>query len=221
MGGFKKRSNNTAFEQNLFSLIISHISQCCEKMREDCKTTGNSLYNHEDKISNRLVERYLDVNSLGLRFVLQKPEHYDAETDTHKGRTDITVVSSDWLKNHDAYYIIECKRIDGKLRLNREYVSEGISRFVMSPLPKYHSYYGRNIILGYVVQAINIGDNTRRIDSIQREILIDVAIGEMSLVYDNGNGFYRYRCLYQTSGNLNLELAHLFYDFSDAICANK
>lgn len=141
MGGFRKESNNTDFGQNLFRLIITHISQCCEKMKNDCRGTGNYLYNHEDKISNQLVERYLNASFLGLRFILQKPEHYDSESGTYKGRPDITVVSFDWFMNPDAYYLIECKRINGEKDLNRKYVSDGISRFIISPSPKYSSYY--------------------------------------------------------------------------------
>ena len=218
MGGFKKDSNNAVFEQGLFSLIVSHISKCCETMRNDCKGTGEFLYNHENKISNRLVERYLDMNFLGLRFILEKPEHYDDTTDTHEGRTDITVVSSDWLKNRDAYYIVECKRLDGKKSLNRKYVVDGISRFVISPSPKYSSHYGKNIMLGYIVQAINISENASEIDDFQRELLIGVTISEMKSVCDDGKGFSCYQCLYQADGDLNVELAHLFYDFSDVIC---
>ncbi|MCL2695084.1 MAG: hypothetical protein FWE69_02025 [Clostridiales bacterium] len=223
MGGFKKESNNTVFEQNFFSSIVLHISQCCLKMRDDCRTAGESLYNHEDKISRRLVERYLNRDIMGLRFILQNPEHYNTDTDTHKGRTDIKVVSLEWLfMNSDAYYIIECKRLDGKPRLNKEYVCEGISRFVIMPSPKYSSYYGRNIMLGYiVVQSVNIDENTKNIDNLQRNLLADVTIGKMQLVDDDRKGFSRYQCSYQSNDNHNIELTHLFCDFSDVVCADK
>ena len=218
MSGFKNESNNIVFEQNLFSLIILHISRCCEKMRDDCKATGENLCNHEDKISNRLVERYLNADIKGLRFILQKPEHFDTCTDTYKGRTDITVVSSDWLyTNSEAYYIIESKRLDGKSSMNKKYISEGISRFVMPLLPKYSSYYGKNIMLGYIVQAINVSENTQEIDKLQRKLLTDVTIGEMKCVNNDNKGFMQYKCLYQAGNQLEIELAHLFYDFSDVM----
>ena len=217
MGGFKKELNNVVFEQNLFSLIIWHISQCCKKMREDCKTTGENLYHHEDKISNRLVERHLDMNYLGLRFERETLEHYDPESDTYKGRSDITIKSSDWLKNREAYYIIEAKRLDGGTSLNKAYISEGISRFVILPSSKYPSYYGKSIMLGYIVQTIDIRVNTEKIDKLQHELLFDVAIGEMMLVCVDGKSFSRYQCVYQADGNLNVELTHLFYDLSSVI----
>jgi len=185
-------------------------------MRNDCWETGEYLCNHESKITNRLVERYLDMNFFGLRFILEKPEHYDAATDTHEGRADITVVSSDWFKNRDAYHIIESKRLDGKNDLNKKYISNGISRFVTSPSPKYSAYYGKNIMLGYIVQSINISQNTEKIDELQRKLLTGVTIGEMELICDD-EGFSHYQCLYQNGSNLYVELTHLFYDFSEVM----
>jgi hypothetical protein len=221
MSGFKNKSNNIAFEQGLFGLIILHISKCCREMKKDCHSSGDYLYNHEDKISNRLVERYLDTNSLGIRFILQKLEHYDAETNTYRGRTDIQVVSSEWLfSNRKAYYIIECKRIDGGNSLNRAYVSEGVARFLISPNPKYSSYYGRNIMFGYVVQTVNVAENTAKIDCIQREILTGVTIGEMELICDDRESFSHHKCTYQGFDAPKIELAHLFYDFSDVVSYN-
>jgi hypothetical protein len=219
MGGFKKESNNTVFEHGLFNLIVLHISKCCETMHNDCKKTSNPLPNHEDKISNRLVARYLNVGIKGIKFTRENPEGFDAKTDTFKGRTDIRVVSSNWLSGNDnAYYTVEAKRIDGGTKLNNEYVCEGISRFLVPFPPKYPSYYGKNIMLGYVVQAINISENAGIIDSLQRKLIIGVAISQMKAVCDNKKVFNLYQCLYQTDDDLNVELAHLFYDFSDVIC---
>lgn len=219
MGGFKTESNNTIFEHGLFNVIVLHISKCCETMRNDCQKTANPLPNHEEKISNRLVARYLNVGIKGIKFTRENPESFDVETDTYKGRTDIRVVSSDWLSGNDnAYYTVEAKRIDGSTKLNHEYVCEGVSRFLVPVPPKYPSYYGKNIMLGYIVQAINISENARIIDSLQRKMLIGVAISEIKSVCDDGKGFSRYQCLYQTNNDMNVELAHLFYDFSDVIC---
>jgi hypothetical protein len=217
MSSFKKEA-----KQNLFNLIVLHIFQCCEKMRNDCRIACEKLDNREDIISNRLVERYLDLNFLELRFIRETPEHYESETDTYKGRTDIKVVSSDWMKNPNAYFIIECKRIDGGNHLNKEYISEGIARFLIpSPNPKYSSYYGRSIMLGYIVKAKNVGENMKKIDNLQRTLLAEVTIGDMSLVCDNGEGFSRYQCSYQANATISVELTHLFYDFSDVVCANE
>jgi len=218
MGGFKNESYNTIFEQNLFNLIILHISQCCKAMKSDCHETKNLLPNHEDKISNRLVACYLNTSIKGVKFTRENPEGFDADTDKFTGRTDIRIVSSDWLNgNNEAYYTIEAKRIDGNPRLNQEYISEGVSRFLTPSPPKYSSYYGKNIMLGYVVQAIDISENAEQVDKLQRNLLVDFTIGDMELACEDGRGFSRYQCLYQAHGDLNVELTHLFYDFSDVI----
>jgi len=218
MGGFKNESNNVVFEQGLFNLIILHISKCCETMRNDCQKESNPLPNYEDKISNRLVARYLNVGIKGIKFIRESPEGFDAETDTFKGRTDIRVVSSNWLNGNDNdYYTVETKRLDGSSKLSKKYVCEGISRFLVPFPPKYPSYNGKNVMLGYIVQAINIVENTSKIDDLQRKLLIDVTISEMESVYNDGKCFSRYKCLYKAENNLNVELIHLFYDFSDVM----
>lgn len=218
MGGFKRNSNNIEFEKNLFELIILHISQSCEKMYGDCNATSNMLYNHEDKISNRLVERYLKENKLGLKFIREMSENFNDKTDTYIGRTDIIVGSSDWLHNHRAYYVIECKRIDGSNGLNEKYVSEGVFRFVGFPEPKYSSHYGKNIMLGYIVKAIDIRENTKKIDTLQRKSLVDLTIGSMSFVSGGRQGLFRYQCLYQSEETLqSVALTHLFHDFSSVV----
>lgn len=219
MGGFRNEFNNIAFENGLFNLIIVHLCQCSHEMMETCKATGNELYNHEDKITNRLVANHLNFNDLRLRFILQSPETFIPNGDNYKGRCDIKVVSDDWFRNQNDYYLIECKRIDGGDYLNRQFVSEGISRFVVSP-PKHPSYHKRNIMFGYVVQAIDIPDNTVKIGQLQGELLVGVLSGKFLLVSNESAEFYHYSCEYQSDTIDSIELAHLFYDFSGVIQHN-
>ena len=108
MGGFKRKSNNIDFKQNLFSLIILHISKCCEIMRKDYEITDKKLDNDEDIITNHLVHEYLNEASSRLLFIPQMPVHYDTKTYKYKGRVDIAVNSRDQFSvNSEAYYIIE------------------------------------------------------------------------------------------------------------------
>lgn len=219
MGGFKNESNNIAFEDGLFKLIILHLHRCSREMKETCIETGYELYNHEDRITNRLIANHLNFNNLRLRFILQSPETFIPNGDKYRGRCDIKVVSDDWLSNQNDYYLIECKRIDGADYLNRQFVSEGISRFVVNP-PKYPSYHKRNIMFGYVVKAIDIPDNTVKIDQLQGELLVGVLSGRFSLVSNESAEFYHYSCEYKfiTINTIeSIELAHLFYDFSGVI----
>jgi len=216
MGGFRKESHNVAFEEGLFSLIVLHLYKCSHNMVEECKETGTELHNHEDRITERLVANYLNYNNLRLRFIPQSLESFDSEENVYKGKCDIKVVSENWFGNSDDYYLIECKRIDGGNRLNRLYVLEGVSRFVINPV-KYPSYHRRNIMFGYIVHAINIEENATKIEQLQGELLKEVLPGKLLLVDRTSSEFYYYSCQYQYSITDGIELAHLFYDFSAVI----
>lgn len=120
MPGFKDSSINTAIENKIFNYIVSHLLNCCLEMKSDCLKTGSYLFNHEDKITNRLVVNYLNKGANIVRFEIQAPENYDERRDEFVGRTDIKVRSINWfLGNSDDYYIIECKRIDGSKELRQ------------------------------------------------------------------------------------------------------
>lgn len=213
MGGFRNEFNNIAFENGLFHLIIVHLCQCSHDMTEKCKATGDQLHNHEDRITDRLVANHLNLNNWGLRFIPQSPETFIPEEDVYKGRCDIKVVSDDWFRNLNNYYLIECKRIDGGNHLNCQYVSEGVSRFVTNPV-KYPSYHKRNIMFGYVVQAIDIAENAAKIDQLQSKLLVGVLSGKFLLIDNTSKEFYQYSCQYKYGITDSIELAHLFYDFS-------
>jgi hypothetical protein len=219
MSGFLNARNNVLIQQSVFDKIISQVRSSCGEMKSACqKSSGRHLHNHEDKITNRLYEHHLkDSRFCGLKFTIQKPETFDEETDLYIGRTDIHVESWDKFKNVDDYYLIECKRIDGTPSLNRLYVSEGVARFVVHP-PKYPSYHKRNIMLGYIVKAIVVGDNSKEIADIQSQTLTGVESSQFTLVTSDEE-FYRYSCTYQSEHIGQIELAHLFFDFASVMGA--
>lgn len=216
MGGFKNESLNIEFERGMFRLIILHLSQCSCAMKRDYKLNGRKIFNDEDKITNQLIADYLNINNIGLRFIPQSLETFDLDNSTYRGICDIKIVSASWFQDLNDYYLVECKRIDGGARLNREYVLEGVSRFVLAP-PKYPSYHKRNIMFGYVVKAINIPDNITKIEKLQNKLLTTVQTGEFIFVESENNEFYHYSCVYQSAVINLIELAHIFYDFSDII----
>lgn len=213
MGGFKNELNNIAFEDGLFNLIILHLYQSSHNMMQDCILSKHHLYNHEDRITDRLIDQHLNFNNLGLRFISQSPETFISTEDQYRGRCDIKVVSNNWFIDINDYYLIECKRIDGENHLNRQYVLEGVSRFVVAP-SKYPSHHKRNIMLGYVVKVVDIPNNTSKIEKLQCELLPKVIPTEFSLRYNENAEFYHYGCTYQSDAIGSIELAHLFYDFS-------
>ncbi len=218
MAGFKNDSLNIEFGNNLLENIIEHLIKCSSAMKADCISTGKYLQNHEDRITDRLVAQYLNAKASTIKFLPQAPESFNADKDSYDGRIDIKVVTNDWFDGNDdkRYYLIECKRVDGSLALNRKYINEGVSRFV-GIAPKYSSYYKRNIMFGYIVQNIDIPQNVAAIDGLQASQLVGIICGSFSLLSNINSEYYIYGCQYGNSPD-SIELRHLFYNFSEVIC---
>ncbi len=217
MQGFRDNSYNVDFEIGFFESIIEHLKKCSFEMKTDCIKTGNWLHNDEDKITNRLVENYLNRNSSNIRFILQPPEKFVTSEDRYEGRPDLKAVSHSWFSDSNAYYTIECKRIDGKSHLNREYIINGVARFVVSS-PQYPSHNKRNIMFGYIVKAIDIPQNTIKIEELQNKLLDKVAASGFVLENSFDSEYYVYSCQYQSETDC-IELSHLFYNFADVVCS--
>jgi hypothetical protein len=218
------------YKDNLFEIIIEKLLECSKLMKNDCLLKGLKISNDEIIIRNRLVEKYLDddiirekigIDILCLRFIPEKSEGYDDNTDSYIGRTDISVVTKNWLENdRKDYYTIECKRIDGNTKLNRCYVNEGVVRFLNTGgIVKYASYHKKNILYGFVVKNVNINNNIIKIESMQRESLGNILKSNMSLL-DNNDEYSSCRCKYEVNNDI-LELRHIFYNFSEIVSEKK
>jgi len=177
------------------------------------------LKNDEDAITNRLTAVYLNAGPGIFRYLPQSSEHYDGETDRYIGRTDIKVISGDIFRDDKAYHIVECKRIDGTNTLNQKYITDGVARFFNPvPKPKYSSYYMRNIMFGYVVKAIGISDNADKIDKLQYSLLKEVTTTRFVLKQNDDSQYYVCACEYFSAHIGQIELSHLFFNLTDAIC---
>lgn len=223
MGGFKNSSLNLQFKKGLYEIIIDGLVECCILMNNAFVVNSRKIPNHEEKIRTHLVENYLEneeerrktclVNQQ-LRFEVEVQENYNDKNETYEGRVDIKVISTDTLSNRKAYYIIECKRIDGGKNLNQKYITEGLQRFINN---KYSSYYGKNIMLGFIVKNINIKKNLECINLLHQESLNVYTKNQISVVKDNILNNY---LICESKYNINskqLLLSHIFYDFSSII----
>ncbi|MDX5642580.1 hypothetical protein, partial [Clostridioides difficile] len=149
-----------------------------------------------------------------LRFEVEAQENYDNKNESYEGRVDIKVISKDTLADRRAYYIIECKRIDGKETLNKKYITEGVQRFITE---KYSSHYGKNIMLGFIVKDINIQSNIQKINSLNQNILYTYIDTDMLTVRsDSENNYAVCESKYKVKSKLLL-LNHIFYNFSSII----
>lgn len=220
MGGFQNQLLNQNFKRRFYDIIVTALIRGCKLMVDDCCKHQSTIQNHEEKLRTYLLENYLEDenarHSLGLenipvRFIPEVPENYDKATDTYIGRTDIRVVSSNWLTNRKDYYTIECKRIDGSSSLNQKYVDEGICRFT-GDIPKYSSYNNRNIMLGFIVKEIDCAVVISAITDIHTKKIGSIIVKDITIV-ENSEDYHLCESIYTN----NLSLNHIFYNISRAI----
>lgn len=132
-----------------FREILIHIIEAYKLLIED----NDKVQNDENNIRDILIEHYLNNpikrEQLGIESLIFNREPSE---NMDKGFIDIKVQTMISLNNPQAYYIFECKRLDGTGDLNRKYIKEGIMRFIDK---KYSSYYGLNGMLGFKVKMFN------------------------------------------------------------------
>jgi len=200
-----------------FKVLLQKIVICYYLMLGD----NLSLKNDENQIRDRLLIGYLKNNFVRERLKL-KGFLFDREVpeDKSPGRTDIKIQTMQSFDDTEAYYIIECKRIDCKSQngtsgLNAKYIENGIMRFIID---KYSCYYRLNGMIGFVVESMDIDQNvnclndliyqkfpeTQTIQNLQREGFIE-------------NFEFLYSSKHNTVENTEILLYHLMLDFSGNI----
>lgn len=216
MGGFKNTGVNYAFAIGAVNTIINQLIKCSEQLKDDSANSDIFLPNHEDKITNILTAEYLNAGLNLFRYEPQSSENYNESSNTYIGRTDIKVTSLNYYINSKSYFVIECKRIDGTAGLNIKYITDGVARFVGNS-PKYSSYYGMNIMFGYVVHPLDIEKNALEIECLQNSHLIGVSADTFILMNSKKSQHYLFSCEYASKGANHIELRHLFFDFSSIV----
>ena len=218
MIGKINRRISEALRQDDLEQIIGYLLEICELLIEDCIQKDRKLPNNENRIRGILLEEYLDndkvrkaYDMLDYSFMPETLENYDGEGN-YTGRADIRIKLKTDFDKHSAYYLVECKRIDGDDELNNNYVEKGVARFITQ---KYSSYYGKNIMLGFVVKKIDISQNAAEIESIQNSNADVNMHGSFKLVCKKRN-HEMYRCVYRIKTG-ELELRHIFSDFADVV----
>ena len=182
MNGFKNTSFNRQIVSGILNHIIEKVLECFDLMRRDCEQNSEKVANNEIAIRDYLFCNYLNNDAVmqkigfdNFRFSSETPENY--VDNKPKGRADLQVYSIDDFRHRDRYFIIECKRVDGNLTLTREYVDEGIRRFV-GKIPKYTSYYRMNCMLGFIVKNSDISKNIDCINQLLRNDYSDIHVRE-------------------------------------------
>ena len=218
MMGKLSRNISEALRRDDFERIRDYIVESCNLLLEDYQHQRKQMPNHENKIRNILLEEYLDDDSqrtdfdMGdYRFFPETQEHYDGQGN-YIGRADIRVMLKTDFEKRNAYYLVECKRLDGSPNLNKEYVEEGVVRFVSR---KYSAYYGKGMMLGFVVKKMNISKNVQEIEDLQNTSTEPNTHGKFTAL-DIRTSQEIYSCVYQLQWGV-LELRHIFVDFSGVV----
>lgn len=181
---------------------------------------GDAVPNKEVKIRDILYNRYLNDNKvrnqIGLYFniVCEPAEYINGEC---SGYVDLKIFSRNSLTDTAAYYIIECKRLDGqklkgKTGLNAKYINEGILRFVNVQYPT-NKYL--NGMIGFVVERMDINANVENINYLLKKVFISVntetVLTSLNFIRDFQ---YQYYSLHKGTDNRKIKLYHLMFDFS-------
>ena len=205
--------SSTIFYNTEFEEILSKVITCYNLMLAD----KVSLTNNENAIRDMLLINYLKNNAIRRQcnftnylFDREVPE------DRSLGRTDIKIQTQNTFEDTNAYYIIECKRLDatnttGTTGLNAKYIENGICRFVSS---YYSSHHKTNGMIGFVVEPIDIRKNVIEINNLLAANIINAnTIQDLQYKSILADFNYSYCSCHNITGNQVL-LYHLMFDFS-------
>jgi hypothetical protein len=210
-------NGSISFYDTNFEGILSKITDCYHKLISDYST----IENDENKIRDILLLKYLKNDEIREEVGLIDLYNFEREVpeDESEGRTDIKITTRDTFIKQKAYYTIECKRLDntnttGASGLNAKYVSNGIGRFTSR---KYSSYYCVNAMMGFIVEKLDIHQNTEDINTLLKinntiNTTKKITISNFIKNYD-----YHYNSEHIDKNNQKLRIYHLMYDFSQLI----
>jgi hypothetical protein len=214
-----KYDYSALFYEKNFELILSKITLCYLLM----KSHNPTLENNENKIRDALLINYLRKNEVKEKLKLTD-WIFDREVpeDTTVGRVDIRVISFDTFKIQEAYYIIECKRLDnvnttGKTGLNAEYIKNGISRFTEFTENYYTSYYRVNGMIGFIVEKMDIHSNTKKINKLLKDFGIPITTKYLTKDSFIPGFEYHYHSTHLDNNNDELKIYHLMFEFHENI----
>lgn len=218
LNAFAFQYKNDPYELE-FERILTGITACYKMMIKDNVSVPS---NDENRIRDILYNNYLNNNKIRSSLKLT---HYifDCEVAEYDkggnlaGHLDLKISTQNRFIESNAYYSIECKRLDnqnltGDTGLNAKYIKEGIMRFVTE---QYSSHRGVNGMIGFVVEQINIDNNIKSINRLltnnfktantQKKLTPVAFIKKFS---------YSYYSIHNDIEDKKIKLYHLMFDFS-------
>lgn len=206
------------YQEELLTILIGIIEAYKLMLSKEYKI----FENQEEIIRNMLYEDFLKSaktrEKLGLSLYKFIPEGAEIDSDNYKtkGYTDLKVINLIKAIESDNFeYIIECKRLDGGLNLNRKYITEGVMRFVEEyKYPLHHHQYA---MLGFIVETIqsfvSIDNNISEIN--QLVVKEDINVNFQQPITKIPSDFkYIYQSLHQSFKGNSIVILHLMLDYS-------
>lgn len=187
-----------------------------------------SLANDENQIRNEFM-KYLKNSQYKHTHAPLNEFYFDREVPEQNGRADIKVLTRNCFEDDDAYYIIECKRLNnintiGITGLNAEYIKNGICRFVTGFYSTYNDCCG---MLGFVIDKMDIHKNTcGNINDLMPQTMINdkgievhanVTIPMTNIIMDNTFNYSYLSNHRHESENKDITIYHLMFDLSDIV----
>jgi len=204
---------NTTFEDILAGIVIVY----------SCIIASNTKVSLNDENAIRdifLSKEYLKKQKFRAKYPPLANYHFDKETVENGGRADIRVLQVKPYKDDDAYYVIECKRLDnvnqnGKTGLNGEYISNGIARFTNEK--KYQFYNDTAGMIGFVISKMDIHENidciNRLLQNTFNQINTEKELTKKQITSDFEYSYYSNHKV----ENSTKTIYHLMFDFSSVV----
>lgn len=197
-----------------FEGILSKLVLCYNRMISD----RVQLDNDENSIRDYMLLNYLKQQWFKKEYDLTS-YLFDRELPENIGRIDIRVMPVNPFISDEAYYVIECKRLNsinqnGTTGLNAEYISNGILRFTSA---KYSSFFRTNGMIGFIVESLDINQNVGSINRLLKEHFSNARTRQELMFRNIVKGFgFSYRSVHNDDID-EVTLYHLMLDFSGNI----
>jgi hypothetical protein len=208
--------NAKTYTEEFRRLLVGIVSCYNMMIRDNIKLPPND----ENEIRNKMLHNYLNNDdirkSTGLTEFAFNPEVPEINS---KGRTDIKVEVKNPFRSTEAYYIMECKRLDNKnvsgiSGLNAAYIKNGICRFVSR---YYSTYCELNGLIGFIVTKLDIDVNTIHINTLAKNEIGCNMTQEIQREYFIPRFEYHYSSKHKDCENKEFTLYHLMLDYSSNI----
>lgn len=149
---------NEAYYRSQLRGILHDICLTYEQIIQ----SGVKLPNNENIIRNEFG-KYFSCQNYKMTTSTARYYYYDYEVSLQNtsGRVDMRFLSPNCYAVQDYFFGIECKRLDGKMHLSKEYVVNGIRRYTTG---KYPSNLGCNAMLGFIVCPVNLDDTVKYVN---------------------------------------------------------